>query len=532
MEQKRAMKLVDALCASLASRGIDRAFGIPGNHNLDIYAALQALDVPVLGSRHEQGAAFMADGYARVTGKPGLVAVIDGPGFTNASTAIVQARNDSVPMVVLTPAQGDTVEASGVLHQLPDQSALAAQLCLWSIRVNSPASLEAAITRLDRTLACERPGPVHIEIDTKQSAQGSEVPVSTIEAVRPDVVDVERAKAILVAAAKPLVICGGGSVNAADEVVRIATELDAPVLNTVNAKGILALDHPLRVGGSPSLPSLRRALASADAVLAVGTEIGETDYDLLMTGAPESWNGLVRIDIDKSQLQCNLPAEVAIHADASNTLRDLRFTGSNRHGASRARELREGIGKEKHCHSEYLDLLEVLRSATDVLVGDSTQPTYYASWLYEPAQTRSYFHSVSGFGTLGYAIPAAIGAKAGAPDARVTALIGDGGAQFTFAEIAAAVHHGLNITVVVWSNDGYAEIEHSMAARQMVTADTKLVAPDFCAMARAMGAHAANAADLQLLRDAMAQSRLRDVPTVIVVRESDFISQPGGQWYG
>jgi acetolactate synthase-1/2/3 large subunit len=176
--------------------------------------------------------------------------------------------------------------------------------------------------------------------------------------------------------------------------------------------------------------------------------------------------------------------------------------------------------------------LDVLRGALSegVLVGDSTRPTYYAAWQYECERPRSYFHSVSGFGTLGYALPAAFGAALSI-DRPVAALIGDGGIQFTLPELTTGAELALPVPVVVWHNDGYREIENSMAARGVPADSTRILAPDFAAAAAAHHCRHARPTDLTTLEQALADALAADRPTIVEVRESDFLTEPGGDWY-
>ena len=300
----------------------------------------------------------------------------------------------------------------------------------------------------------------------------------------------------------PLFVCGGGAVGAADQWRSLAEALDVPVVTTSNAKGLLPPDHPLAVGGSPSLACTREALSKADVVLAVGTEFGETDYDLLMDGVLDFAGRLMRIDIDAEQLVRNQQSELQLCASARDAARWFAQalgvavsrpaysarSGAHLTGARRAQSLRAAALDEPHWHPEMANFFATLiRALGDTcVVGDSTRPTYYATWQYEPLRPRRYFHSVTGFGTLGYAIPAAFGAAV-ALDEPVVALIGDGGAQFTLTELATAVDNALPVTILIWSNRGYEEIENSLRGREVATDSTIISGPDFALIAQAYG---------------------------------------------
>jgi acetolactate synthase-1/2/3 large subunit len=309
-----------------------------------------------------------------------------------------------------------------------------------------------------------------------------------------------------------------------------------PVLNTVNAKGVMPSSHPLAVGGSPSLPCIREAMRNADVVLAVGTEFGETDYDMLFVGALEFGGDLIRIDIDARQLARNVRAELGLVGDAALCLRGLLpclTAATGIRGEQRALELRAAIQGEEHYHPQFQRLFETIQASSPqlLLVGDSTLPTYYAVWQYEAEQARRYFHSATGGGTLGFAIPAALGASLARPDLDVVALIGDGSSQFTLSELAAGVEAGLGVAVIIWNNDGYGEIKQGMVAAAIEPVGVDIYTPDLLAVASGLGCDAVRAASLEELTAALKKAAQRDRPTVVELLQTDFISQPAGQWY-
>ncbi|MDH3643902.1 MAG: thiamine pyrophosphate-binding protein, partial [Gammaproteobacteria bacterium] len=299
----------DALLCLLAQMGVDTVFGIPGNHTIELYRGLERWGIRHVTSRHEQGAAFMADGYARASGKPGVCFLVSGPGLLNAATAIAQARADSVPMLIITGVanKADLGMQRGTLHELPDQRASATTFSRFSHTLLDPANLSRVIQRAFTCFTCARPGPVHIEIPLDVMSQSTPEPKAFPVPAPPGPAPgaIEDAGARLARADKPLILLGGGAIGAAEHLPALAERLDAPILNTVNGKGIVPANHPLSVGGSPALPTLQQALADSDAVLAIGTEIAETDYDLLMAGATELRESLIRLDIDAEQIGNN-----------------------------------------------------------------------------------------------------------------------------------------------------------------------------------------------------------------------------------
>jgi len=534
----------ERLLERLAERGVDQVFGIPGNHTVELYRGFEAAGIGHLTCRHEQGAAFMADGYARASGRVGVCVLISGPGLLNAATAIAQARADSVPLLVISgvAARGDLGMGRGVLHELPDQHATAASFCRWSHTLLDSGNLDAVLERAFNQFSAARPGPVHLEIPLDLMAAPAAVATASLAPAAlppaPNARGIAEASAWLQAASSPLLLLGGGAQNAQPSVVKLAERLDAPVLNTVNGKGVCPADHPLAVGGSPSVPALAAALAQADVVLALGTEFSETDYDLLMTGAPEYAGRLIRVDIDPDQLSANRSASLALLADvgqaADALLAELGegVIGNDSPGRQRAIALRQALADAEHNHPDTQAFLDTLAEASGeaVIVGDSARPTYYASWQLERQRPRRYFHSVSGFGTLGYALPAAFGAAL-AHDGGAVALLGDGGMQFTLPELSTGAQAGLAVPVVVWNNQGYGEIANSMKGQGVAAGSTVVRSPDFAAAAQAHHCAYAQPRDLAALGNAVRQALQGDRPTVIEVDESDFLSQPAGDWY-
>lgn len=531
----------EALVRLLEGYGVDTVFGIPGNHTVQLYRGLADSWIRHVTPRHEQGAAFMADGYARASGRVGVCFLISGPGLTNAATAMMQALADSVPMLVITAvaARRDLGMGEGRLHELPDQQALASQCSRFSHTLMDPRELPKVLARAFAVFASERPGPVHIELPldviTADASNVDSTPWPLPHRPGPDPDAVVEAAAMLAAAQRPLLILGGGAIDAADAARALAEKLDAPVCNTVNAKGVLPASHPLAVGASPSLASVREAIAGADVVLAVGTEWGETDYDMLFLGDIELSGQLIRVDIDAQQLSRNQRPALAIASDAGLFMHALaeRLPLMDRGGESRTAGIREAISGEAHLHLEFQQLFDTLRTALPdlLLVGDSTLPTYYAVWQYEANAPRRYFHSATGGGTLGYAIPASFGAKLARPELPVAALIGDGSAQFTLSELAAGVEAGLGVAILVWNNEGYSEIKTGMQAAGIEPTGVDIYTPDLLGAAAALGCHTARPRNLDELAEALPVAMAQDRPTVIELRQDDFITQPAGNWY-
>ncbi len=459
----------ERLIEGLAARGVEVVFGIPGVHTVELYRGLSGSTVRHVTARHEQGCGFMADGYARVSGKPGVAFVITGPGVLNTLTAMAQAKADSVPMLVISGVnrRASLGKGLGLLHEMPDQAGLVRALC----PTRQILAAEDVSTVLDwafATMATGRPGPVHIEVPTDVmplDCAELAAPVPPPLAAVPDLAAV----AARINSARDVVILAGGGVRGQEAaLLALAEKLDAPVVQTVNARGMLHR-HPLVVPASPSLEAVRKLVSSTRQVLAIGTEFGPTDYDMYVNGGWPDVSGMVRVDICADQLARH-PAAEAVLGDAGAVMAALLPLVERKQtlGADRAEMTRGAAWSEladlDALMPARLEMVECVRAAMPnaIIVGDSTQPIYAANLYYDHDRAGGYFNAATGFGALGFGPGAAVGAAIAAPDAQVVCLIGDGGLQFSPGELRTAVDEALPITFLVWNNAAFAEIADAM----------------------------------------------------------------------
>ncbi len=462
------MRLVEGLHA----RGVEVVFGIPGVHTVEMYRGLSGSPVRHVTARHEQGCAFMADGYARASGKPGVALVITGPGLTNALTAMAQAREDSIPMLVISGVnrRASLGKGLGLLHELPDQQAMVRTLCP-SRQITDPAEVAEVLDWAFATMHSGRPGPVHIEVPTDVMPMDCPpLPAPAALPARPVATGVETAAAMLNEAPRVLILAGGGTRGHEAALRALAERLDAPVVQTINARGQMH-GHALTIPASPSLTAVREAIQGADRVLAIGTEFGWTDYDMYVLGNLPAPRDMIRLDICADQL-ARLPAALKLHGDAGATMAALLpllaqhdADGAERAAATRTRARAE-LGHLDPLMPRRLDMVEVIRAALPncLIVGDSTQAIYAANLYYDHDRAGGYFNAASGYGALGYGPGAAVGAAIASPGAHVVCLIGDGGLQFSPGELRTAVDERLPITFLVWNNAAYNEIADAMRA--------------------------------------------------------------------
>jgi acetolactate synthase-1/2/3 large subunit len=424
-------------------------------------------------------------------------------------------------------ATGTLGKGLGYLHELPDQRGMMEKVALFSHRIERAAELPEVLARAFALFATARSGPVHIEIPTdvmaKPAGELAMLPAN-VPPPAPDKAATAEAARLALAAENPLILAGGGAKRAGAELARLAERLDAPVVTTANARGLLHR-HPLGVHASPSLPAVRALLAESDLVIAAGTEFGPTDYDMYADGGFMLPARLVRIDIGADQL-ARRPATVGIQADCAIALGALagamagaepagrsRSGGAKRAETARTAALAE-IGPAMR---EQVSVVETIRDTLpgSIIVGDSTQPVYAANLYYDHDRPGGWFNAATGFGALGYGPPAAIGAALADPTAPVVCLTGDGGFQFTLPELGAALDAGAPVIFVVWNNRGYREIETSMRDVGVEPIGVSPAPPDFCKLAEAYGVAAerlGNISDLPVaLRRALGRTYLIEI---------------------
>ncbi|WP_201581499.1 5-guanidino-2-oxopentanoate decarboxylase [Psychrobacter glacincola] len=530
--------------------GVETVFGIPGVHTVELYRGLPNTNIRHVTPRHEQGAGFMADGYYRASGKVGVCFIITGPGMTNIMTAMAQALADSIPMLVISSVNKvkDTGSGEGHLHELHDQQGMVSKVALMSKTIWQPESLPKVIAEAFALFNGARPGPVHIQLPidvittdashvakpsnylnkfVKNSTDAHGLTLPQVMRPLPNPIQLDLIVESLKAAKNPVILYGGGCVDVDHDAQKLAELIDAPTFLTINAKGLLPPSHPLSLGSNQSLEAGRAVIAEADWVLAIGTELGETDYDVFFNGEFKINGTLIRIDCDAQQLQRPFRADIAVLSDAQMAVSGLckRLEGQalNHQAASRVNEakqaLLEGMTPDFAGQNALLQLIR--DEVKDVIfVGDSTQPVYSGNLGFEALATRRWFNSSTGFGTLGYGLPAAIGAMIGS-NSPVVSLIGDGGIQFTIAELICAAELELPLIVLLWNNQGYGEIRRYMEEGGLPLIGVNIKTPNFEPLAAGLGAGYRRITAKQQLLDALKEDIKGKQPIIYEVDETD-----------
>ncbi len=521
-----------ALMRLLNAYGVDTVFGMPGVHTLELYRDLAAIGIRHIGVRHEQGAGFMADGYARVSGRPGVCLLISGPGVTNAATPMGQAYSDSVPMLVVSSVaeRRDLGMGRGRLHEISAQDAVTAPLTAFSAVVLDPEDVPELVARAFAVFTSQRPRPVHISIPLDviaAPASFAPTPRRMAAAPAPDAESVRRAAELLVKAKRPVIVVGGGAARHGELIRRLAEKLGAAVVPTIAAKGVVPDGHPLVLESTLEREPTQAFVAAADVVLVVGSELAETDL-WASEGKLRLGGKMIRVDIDPAVLVRDYAPEVAIRGDAGATLAALArlIEPSNAAGpgiaasdVARARAAaRADLTALERKHLRVLGALREALPPDGFVMTDMSQIVYTGYGFFPCVRPQSYMFPV-GYGTLGFALPAAIGAKFAQPERPAVALAGDGGLLFTVQELATAVEHKLPLAVVLWNNDALAQIRDGFVKRGIAPVSTSPHNPDFLMLARAFGCRAVRAESLDHFKGELAAAFAAAGPTLIEVRE-------------
>jgi 5-guanidino-2-oxopentanoate decarboxylase len=532
------MNCGEAAMKLLSAYEVDTVFGMAGTMTLELYRGIALAGIRHVQCRNEQGASLMADGYARATGRPGVCTIIAGPGVTNAATGIAQAYCDSQPMLVLSGACATRTQGKGwgAIHELADQAAVTAGFTAFSHMVRYPEELPELLARAYALFRGSRPRPVHLSLPRDVLPE----PVEDVWRMRrapslpmPDPAAIAEAVERLATARRPLILVGGGAVGTREALTAIAERIGAPVLSTNAGKGILPESHALSLGASIVRKPSQDALADADVVLVVGSEISAGDSFLPTLDIP---GDIIRIDIDPTELTSMYAAAVPIQGDARAAMRALAAglsgrepTARRRDGETRAREVRarnlETLTDVEKLHARIWKVLRSVLPADAIVMGDASQLVYSGSFAMPMEAERCWYYSGT-YCSLGVALPMAIGAKIGAPQRSVIAVAGDGGIMFTINELATAVEERLALPVIVWNNDALKEIVDQMDRQKIPRIGVEPKSPDFMRLAEGFGCHAVRPASAEHLAQSVRDALRADRPTVIEVRQdSAWLSQ-------
>ncbi|MHB8646329.1 MAG: thiamine pyrophosphate-dependent enzyme [Thermomicrobiales bacterium] len=533
-----------ALVQSLAREGLETLFGLPGVQLDWAFDALYAERdrIAVYHTRHEQATAYMADGFARTTGRIGACMVVPGPGVLNASAALATAYACSSPVLCIAgQIPSATIDKGyGMLHEVHHQREVMASFTKWVGRADTPAAVPGIVREAFRQLRTGRPRPVGIEVPADMLQMTEEVTLldpATPERSAGDHDLLRQAAMILRAAERPLIYSGGGvlAAEAWDELRAVTELLEAPVVMSLDGRGALS-DREYRA--QTGLSGMR-LLPDADVVLAVGTRFFQP---AVAWGLPPGAK-VIRIDSDPDEIARHGAPTIGIVGDAKaalGVLRDL-LDGAPRR-ASREAELRAA----KAAATAQLELIQpqtaysaALRAAMAddaILVTDLTQVSFYAT-LGFPVYAPRTFIGPGYQGTLGSGFATALGAQVGNPGKKVVALMGDGGFLYNVQELATMRQHRLNVVAVVFNDNAYGNVKRTQReafSGHVIAAD--LVNPDFVALAESFGIRATRVRGPEALRSALGEAFAANEPVLIEVTVGEMPSAwhlvgPGGGGY-
>lgn len=519
----------DAVCAALEALGVRVIFGIPSQQNLALYDALARRGrIRLIGARNEAGAAHAADGYARATGELGVVIVSTGPGTANAMNGLYEAGFASSPVLLIT-TQVDRVHLGrnrGFIHDADSQLPMLRSVTRRSECVMHGHRIADTILSVAADILTGRPQPGAVEIPTDLlSAPVVNIQPTYVEQPRiePDAALLDQAAALLGEARRPLIWIGGGcvSADAAAEVRALAAKIGAPVVSSLNGRGVVPTDDPLFVGSQTHYPAFRALLEQTDAVLAIGTRFQAVSTWFWSLPMPPR---LIHIDADPTILGRNYPAEVGIVGDAKHSAAALveRIGGSAvdpeylalaaRVRADLVAETERRIGAD---HARICDAIDRLAPENRNVVCDATMTgTTWGSMRLPIRQPRGFTYSTSL--AIGPALPLGIGAAIGS-GRRTIVVHGDGGVMLNIAELATAVEAHAPVTVLVFNNQGYGGLKYlqTLAGTPHVSVD--LHTPDFAALGAAMGIASQRVDSVEAFEDAFTQAMRSDGPNLIEV---------------
>ena len=527
------MSGAEALLGQIMANGVDTIFGLPGGQLDHFFDAMHNAGdrLRLFGTRHEQGAAYMAFGYARSTGRPGVYTVVPGPGVLNTTAALCSAYATNAPVFCLTgqiPTHG-LGRGIGYLHELPDQLATMRTLTKWADRAMTPESAPALVNEGFSQMLSGRSRPVSLEMPMDVMAAKSEVALLDAAALAPrpalDEDAIADAVALLKNARNPLIIAGGGAIAAGPALDQLATMLQAPVVAFRSGRGVVSDRSPL----SQMFPAGYELWKKADVVIGIGSRM-EQQY--LYWKVPAHMK-VIRIDVDAEELDRIEAPAVAIHADAADAVPALveklgRVIDTR---ASRTDELtelaariRRDVAERVQPQASYLAAIRAALPDDGYFVDEITQ-VGYTSWYNFPVYEPRHLITCGYQGTLGYGYATALGVKAAHPDKAVVNIAGDGGFLFTANEMATAAQYNIPLVTVLFNNNKFQNVQRQQKewfGGRLIASD--LQNPDFVKYAESFGIRAERVTTPEALEAAVKAALDRNEPALIEVPCGDMAS--------
>jgi acetolactate synthase I/II/III large subunit len=516
----------EAIVNGLVAHGVDTVFGLPGAQIYGLFDAFHQAQLKVIGARHEQACGYMAFGYARASGRPGVFSVVPGPGVLNASAALLTAFGCNEPVLCLTgqvPTQF-LGKGRGHLHEMPDQLATLRTFVKWADRIEYPDVAPALVGRAFQEMMSGRRGPASLEMPwdvfTQRAEVGKAQTYDLFPAPQPDSDRIKAAAALIKGSKTPMIFVGSGAIHAGEEILELAETIDAPVVAFRSGRGIVSNAHELGL----TMAAAYKLWPKTDLMIGIGTRMELPASGFRWPYQPPGLKS-IRIDIDPVEMR-RLASDIAIVADASAGTAELmaavRKTGFSKTAGHRAtiREASAAAEQDIQRIQPQMAYLKILREVlpSNAIVTDELSQVGFASWYGFPIyQPRTFI--TSGYqGTLGSGFPTALGAKVAHPDRPVVAITGDGGFMFGVQELATAVQFRIGVVTLIFNNNAYGNVRRDQRERfdgRVVASD--LVNPDFVKLAESFGAGAARVTSPDHFRPALEKALADGGPYVIAV---------------
>ena len=516
----------EAIVSGLVAHGVDTVFGLPGAQVYGLFDAFHQAELKVIGARHEQACGYMAFGYARSSGRPGVFSVVPGPGVLNASAALLTAFGCNEPVLCVTgqvPTQF-LGKGRGHLHEMPDQLATLRTYVKWAERIEYPGNAPTIVARAFQEMMSGRRGPASVEMPwdvfTQRADTAAAQMLEPLPAPQPDPDLIKQAATLIKNSKAPMIFVGSGAIEAGEEILELAEMIDAPVVAFRSGRGIVSNAHELGL----TMAAAYKLWPTTDLMIAIGTRA-----ELPASGFrwPYQPTGLksIRIDIDPAEMR-RIISDAAIVADAKAGTADL-VTAVKKAGYVRSSDRREKI-REATASAQagiqriqpQMAYLKILRDVlpANAIVTDELSQVGFASWYGFPVyQPRTFI--TSGYqGTLGSGFPTALGAKVANPDKPVVAITGDGGFMFGVQELSTAVQFNIGVVTLVFNNNAYGNVRRDQRERfdgRVVASD--LVNPDFIKLAESFGVAAARVTAPDQFKAVLEKALNHNGPSLIAV---------------
>lgn len=524
------LNTAELLVKCLENEGVEYIFGLPGEENLDVLEALKNSSIKFITTRHEQGAAFMADVYGRLTGKAGVCLSTLGPGATNLMTGVADANLDGAPLVAITGQVGtDRMHIES--HQYLDLVAMFAPVTKWNKQIVRPGITPEVVRRAFKTAQSEKPGAVHIDLPENiaaMPADGSPLPLDSQEKVYASYRTLNMAAVVISKAKNPLILAGNGAIraNASEALTEFATALNIPVANTFMGKGVIPYTHPLALWavGLQQRDLISCAFDRSDLIIAVG-------YDLIEY-SPKKWNPegklpIIHIGMTPAEIDSSYAPVVEVVGDITDSLIDILKRADRQ---NKPTPVTAGLKTEIRADYEtyandtgfpikpqklIYDLRQVM-GPEDIAICDVGAHKMWMARHYHSDCPNTCIIS-NGFAAMGIAIPGAIAAKLVHPDKRIVAVTGDGGFMMNCQELETALRVGTPFVTLIFNDGGYGLIEWKQLNYFGTSSFIKFGNPDFVKFAESMGLKGYRVESTQDLIPTLEEAFRQEVPTVIDV---------------